>query len=84
MEELEKEFRDVLERLLHLGWTQAAIADQLGLSWHAVHKWHIGKEPPRALPAMLVALRNLEGVSPPKKKRYGPDAPQRQPKKRRS
>jgi hypothetical protein len=81
MEERRNEFKEVINRLIELGWTKEAIADELGVTWYSLHNWQTGRKVPRAPQAILLALRGLEGTRPPKKRRYGPDAPQRRSKK---
>jgi hypothetical protein len=75
------EVQTLVNALVKQGWTVAAIADTLGVSWETVKCWQQGKHPPRAPQAIVMALSMLKSQVPPPKRRYGPDAPQRRPKK---
>ena len=70
------------QQLLDSGWTYAAIGDEVGVRWDTVRTWHLGLHSPQANQAVLLMFRALAERAPPPKRRYGPDAPQRQPKKR--
>ena len=65
---------EVQERIATLnaqGWTNAAIADELGVTVNAVVKWKAGQRHPsnaRTVVAFLDALASRKRV--PKKKRY--------------
>jgi hypothetical protein len=76
-----KELTTLIDQLMGKGWTYAALADALGTHWDTVRNWHRGEHEPRPYQPVVLALRSLESGQPPKKRRYGPDAPQRQPKK---
>jgi hypothetical protein len=78
---LMNEVQSLLSDLVKQGWTVAAIADTLGVSWETVKYWQQGKHPPRSPRAIVMALSMLKSQEPPPKRRYGPDAPQRRPKK---
>ena len=66
---------DVQEKLSILrasGWTQQAIADELEVSWQAVHNWVLGQRHPENSKAVLMALETLATRKPPKRRRYAP------------
>jgi plasmid maintenance system antidote protein VapI len=69
----------LLEELLKSGWTYAAIATEMGVHWHTIKRWHSGDS--RVSKAAAIGLSTLREKSPPPKRRYSPDAPQRHPKK---
>jgi hypothetical protein len=75
------EIRKLVNDLVQAGWTYMALGDALGVDRDTVRNWHQGKYLPRAPQAMVLALTVLKGQEPPLKRRYGPDAPQRRPKK---
>lgn len=65
--------QQALANLEGLGWTLAAIADELTVTQNAVQKWKAGQRTPRPLKPTLVLLESLarrKGV--PKKRRYEP------------
>ncbi len=76
---------DVQEALAALrakGWTLAAIADELGMTRNAVDAWRSGTRFPSnavVVKRELVRLSSRKRI--PKQRRYGPDAPQRRPRK---
>src|SRR5919106_56512 len=76
-----EELKRLLSELMTRGWTYAAMADELGIRWDSVRSWHLGTHSPRASHAIMLTLQGLKEREPPPKRRYGPDAPQRQPKK---
>lgn len=56
------------------GWTLAAIADELGVSYNAVQKWKVGDRNPnnaKAVLAVLEALSKRKRI--PKRRRVGPE-----------
>jgi hypothetical protein len=71
----------LLGELLKKGWTYSALGEKLGVGWDSVKAWRSGKHSPRADQAVVLALTMLLDQQPPPKRRYGPDAPQRRPKK---
>jgi transcriptional regulator with XRE-family HTH domain len=73
--------QELLQELRDKGWTISAIANEVGVSRNAVDAWYGGESSPRAIVAVNMMLRSLLDKSPPPQRRYGPDAPQRQPKK---
>lgn len=52
------------------GWTNASIADAIGVTVNAVEKWQAGKR--NISPSHLILLNQLLEVIPPKKRRYTP------------
>ena len=76
------ELRNLLNDLVERGWTYTALGEELGVRRDTVWNWHRGAYAPRAPHAIEVALRVLTQQDPPLRRRYGPDAPQRRPKKR--
>ena len=51
--------RNALSRLLDLGWTSAAIADELGVSPVTVFRWQKGDRQPEHLKSVLHLLEAL-------------------------
>ena len=51
--------RNALSRLLDLGWTSAAIADELGVSPVTVFRWQKGDRQPEHLKSVLYLLEAL-------------------------
>ena len=66
----------VQERIAELqqrGWTLAAIADELGVSYNAVQKWKAGDRNPTNAKVVLAALNALSRRKRiPKRHRSGP------------
>ena len=57
--------------LLERGWTQAAMADELGLTSNAVAKWKAGDRYPANAKMVLVGMDNLlKRKRVPKRRRY--------------
>jgi transcriptional regulator with XRE-family HTH domain len=56
--------------LKELGWTLAAIADELGVTPNAVEKWKAGDRKPHSEKAILIRLEQLGKKKPPKQRRY--------------
>lgn len=52
------------------GWTNAAIADAIGVTVNAVEKWQSGQR--NITPSHLILLNQLVDKKPPKKRRYTP------------
>ena len=77
---------DIQERIHELeakGWTQKAIADELEVTWQAVHYWKSGERYPGMPKAVLLALDALMKRKPPKRRRYpGTHHLQREAKKK--
>ena len=67
----------VQERIAELqqrGWTLAAIADELGVSYNAVQKWKAGDRSPTNAKVVLAALDDLSKRKRiPKRRRPGPE-----------
>ena len=64
---------DVQVRIKELeaaGWTQAAIASELGVTWQAVHYWRSGERYPGMSNAVLMAMDTLLKRKPPPRRRY--------------
>ena len=65
---------DIQTRLAELkakGWTLAAIADEVGVTWFTVKRWEIGEQypdTPKPVKLMLDAMLKRKRV--PKKRRY--------------
>ena len=73
---------ETIGQLQARGWTVAAIADELAVHWSTVNGWKMGRRPPQNPTLVLMALeRLLRRRRVPKRRRYGPDAPQRRPRK---
>jgi hypothetical protein len=71
--------QELITQLFDAGWTYASIADEMGVHWHTVKRWHNGES--RASRATFIGLATLLEKSPPPKRRYGAEAPQRRPRK---
>ena len=57
--------------LLERGWTQAAMADELGMTSNAVAKWKAGDRYPANAKMVLVGMDNLlKRKRVPKRRRY--------------
>lgn len=67
-----------IKALREQGWTYVALAEQLGVRWLAVRRWEYGERVPTRPDSLGRELAALRDVEPPKGRRYGPDAPQRQ------
>jgi hypothetical protein len=52
------------------GWTNASIADEIGVTINAVEKWQSGAR--NISPSHLILLNQLTTKKPPKKRRYAP------------
>jgi hypothetical protein len=76
-----EEVKIAIDRLMQMGWTYASLGDAIGVRWDTVRSWHLEKHSPTALQAVLAMFQSLESQEPPPKRRYGPDAPQRRPKR---
>ena len=64
--------------LQKLGWTLAAIADELGVTPNAAEKWKAGDRTPRPEKPIIDALdRLLKRKRIPKKRRYAKNSRQR-------
>ena len=74
-----EEGQKLLGDLVNSSWTYAAIAGEMGIHWHTVKRWHSGES--RVSKVVAIGLSTLFEKEPPPKRRYGPDAPQRQSKK---
>ncbi len=79
------EMNDIQEMIAELrsnGWTLAAVADEVAVSRNTVDRWYRGERYPTNAAGVRVMLRRLSARRRiPKRRRYGPDAPQRQPRK---
>ena len=65
------EVQQRIKALEEKGWTQAAIADELGLTVNAVVKWKAGDRVPNQRIAVLAHLdRVLQKRRVPKQRRY--------------
>jgi ribosome-binding protein aMBF1 (putative translation factor) len=52
------------------GWTQAALADELGVTVNAVQKWKAGDTYPRMAKAALTVMEALKDKQAPPGRRY--------------
>ena len=60
-----------LKALEEKGWTQAAIADELGLTVNAVFKWKVGDRTPNNMKSIVAHLDSLlKKRRVPKQRRY--------------
>jgi len=64
------EVQSLLEQLRERGWTNAAIADEIGVFISSVDKWKSGNR--NASLSRLILLKQLLTKEPPKKRRYAP------------
>ena len=62
--------QEKLDALIGDGWTQQAIAEEMGVSWQAVHSWKKGQRFPENSKVVLMALDALTDKKPPPKRRY--------------
>ena len=60
----------ILEELKDLGWTSAAIADELGSSYDTVVKWRSEVSYPALPKVVLPFLETLRDKHAPKQRRY--------------
>lgn len=60
----------LLTSLKDKGWTNAAIADAIGVTVNAVEKWQSGAR--NITQSHLMLLNQLIDKTPPKKRRYAP------------
>ncbi len=61
----------MISRLEDRGWTQAAIARELGVSYNAVQKWKAGDRKPSNYQVVLERLESLcQRRRIPKRRRY--------------
>ena len=66
---------DVQEKIAELtskGWTLAALADEMGVSWVTASRWRSGEQYPENGKAVVLALGTLSTRKPPKRRRYAP------------
>jgi hypothetical protein len=65
---------DVLTRIAELkakGWTLAAVADEVGVTWFTVKRWETGEQYPDTPKPVLMMLDSLlKRRRVPKKRRY--------------
>lgn len=65
---------DIQQRIQELqgkGWTLAAIADEVGVSWVTASRWRSAEQYPENAKAVLIALVSLlKRKRIPKKRRY--------------
>ena len=66
------EVQSVLANLRAKGWTNAAIADAIGVYVSSVDKWQAGER--NTSQSHLILLRQLIKKKPPKKRRYAPSS----------
>lgn len=72
------EVQGKLNDLAAKGWTQAAIADDLGVTVNAVQKWKAGQRRPANAKMVLAGLDALlRRRRVPKQRRYAPGARRR-------
>jgi transcriptional regulator with XRE-family HTH domain len=62
------EVQSLLANLRAKGWTNAAIADAIGVYVSSVDKWQAGER--NTSQSHLILLRQLTKKKPPKKRRY--------------
>ncbi len=76
---------DISERITELrakGWTVAAIADELQVNYYTVVRWqNQSRLPTNSAGVRMILERLIRRKRIPKRRRYGPDAPQRRPRK---
>ena len=59
-----------LAELIALDWSQAAVADELGVSKDTVQRWRAGRTYPPMPKPILIVMESLKKKRPPKRKRY--------------
>ena len=62
--------QEVIAALRDKGWTQQAIADELGVTWLTAHRWESGQTYPPTSKPVLMALDTLMKRKPPQRRRY--------------
>ncbi len=68
-----KGMNDIQMKITNLeekGWTQSAMADELGVTVSAVQKWKSGDRYPGMANAVIMALDTLMKRKPPPRRRY--------------
>ena len=65
----------MLMRLRGMGWTFAAIADEIGVHRETVVSWGVGRHSPSNVKLVLPGLGNLMRKRVPKKRRYTKSPP---------
>jgi hypothetical protein len=66
----------MIEELQRRGWTIAAIADEVGVSWETVSRWRAGKHPPQNPKLVELGLGRLLSLRRvPKRRRYKRNPP---------
>ena len=61
--------QQAVDGLVEKGWTYAALADALKVTWYSVRRWHRGEHAPHTPWPVLQLLRGLDGSKVPKKRR---------------
>jgi hypothetical protein len=65
------EIQKMIEDLENRGWTLAAIAREMEVSWKTVHRWKDGSHPPQNPKLVALGLdRLLQRRRIPKRKKY--------------
>ena len=64
------DLQERLGRLRDAGWTDAAIADELGYGRLSVSRWRVGEQFPAHPKPVVLALDILLRRKPPKQRRY--------------
>ena len=62
--------QEKIEHFLASGWTQQALADEMGMSWNGLRYWRTGERYPHNAKAVLALFESLADKKPPKKRRY--------------
>jgi hypothetical protein len=64
------ELQEKIEHLLGSGWSQQALADEMGMSWNGLRYWRVGERYPHNAKAVLALLDSLADKKPPPRRRY--------------
>ena len=60
----------LIQQLQGEGWTLAAIADEVGMSWRTLKRWESGETYPDTSRPVVLALDILMKRKPPPRRRY--------------
>ena len=62
--------QEKIEQLLTSGWSQQALADEMGMSRNGLRYWRTGERYPHNAKAVLALLDSLVEKKPPPRRRY--------------
>ena len=64
------DIQELIRQLEGEGWTLAAIADEVGVSWRTLKRWESAETYPDTSKPVLMALDTLMKRKPPPRRRY--------------